>query len=67
MPEPMEWHGESTASHQGYGVSPAWHCEELHKRRSEVLNGTAQFQRWDDAMATLREDLPALLAEGEPL
>ena len=67
MPEPMEWHGESAASHQGHEVSPAWHREELHKRRSEVLNGTAQFQRWDDAMATLREDLRALLAEGKPL
>jgi hypothetical protein len=67
MPEPMERHGESAGSHQDHEVSPAWHREELHKRRSQVLNGTAQFQRWDDAMTTLRQDLRALLAEGEPL
>lgn len=67
MPEPMEWHGENAASHQGYGVSPAWHGEELHKRRSEVLNGTAQFQRWDDAMATLRAELRAHVVDQDHL
>ena len=55
----MERQGEGDVSDQGREVSPGWHREELHKRRSEVLEGTAHFHRWDDAMATLRGELRA--------
>ena len=40
-------------------ASPAWHGEELRQRRAQVLRGTAHFQRWDDAMASLRAELRA--------
>lgn len=53
----MDRQEESVATHQGREVSPVWHREELHKRRAKVLRGTSHFQRWDDAMATLRAEL----------
>jgi len=55
----MERQGEGDASDQGREVSSGWHREERHKRRSEVLNGTAHFLRWDDAMPALRAELRA--------
>ena len=55
----MERQGEGDASDQDREVSPAWHGEELRQRRAQVLRGTAHFQRWDDAMASLRAELRA--------
>jgi hypothetical protein len=55
----MERQGDGEASHQDREVSPAWHGEELRQRRAQVLRGTAHFQRWDDAMASLRAELRA--------
>lgn len=53
----MERQGESEAGHQGREISPAWHGEELRRRRAQVLRGTAHFQCWDDAMTALRAEL----------
>ena len=53
----MKRQGEGDASDQDREISPAWHVEELRKRRAEVLRGMAHFQRWDEAMAALRAEL----------
>jgi hypothetical protein len=55
----MERQGKGDVSDQGREVSPGWHGEELRQRRAQMLRGTAHFQRWDDAMATLRGELRA--------
>jgi len=53
----MELQEEGEATHQGSEMSSGWHGEELRQRRTQVLRGTAHFQRWDDAMAALRAEL----------
>ncbi|MFM7264694.1 MAG: addiction module protein [Cyanobium sp.] len=35
-------------------VSPAWHGEELQRRREQVQQGSAKFLNWDDAIAELK-------------
>ena len=53
----MQLHEEGDASHQGRKASPRWHGEELQQLRSQMLSGTARFERWDDALAALRAEL----------
>ena len=36
--------------------SPAWHSEELQRRREEVQQGSAKFLNWDDAIAELKTE-----------
>lgn len=52
----MQRHEEGDASHQGREAFLACHGDELQQRRSQVLRGTARFERWDDAMAALRAE-----------
>jgi hypothetical protein len=35
-------------------VSPAWHGEELQRRREQVQQGSTKFLNWDDAIAELK-------------
>ena len=37
-------------------VSPAWHGEELLRRREQVKQGSAKFLNWDDAIAELKTE-----------
>ena len=36
--------------------SPAWHSEELQRRREQVQQGSAKFLNWDDAIAELKTE-----------
>jgi hypothetical protein len=38
-------------------VSPAWHGEELRRRRERMQQGKARFQSWNDAMTELKAEL----------
>ena len=37
-------------------VSPAWHGEELQRRREQLQQGSAKFLNWDDAIAELKTE-----------
>jgi hypothetical protein len=37
--------------------SPEWHKEILDERRQRVTDGTAHFEDWETAKATIREKL----------
>jgi hypothetical protein len=37
-------------------VSPAWHGEELQRRREQVQQGSTKFLNWDDAIAELKTE-----------
>ena len=36
--------------------SPAWHSDELQRRREQVKQGSAKFLNWDDAIADLKTE-----------
>ncbi|MFM7267170.1 MAG: addiction module protein [Cyanobium sp.] len=38
-------------------VSPAWHRDELSRRREQLDQGSAVFQSWNDAMTRLKAEL----------
>ncbi|MEA5416759.1 addiction module protein [Synechococcus sp. BA-132 BA5] len=38
-------------------VSPAWHRDELSRRREQLEQGSASFQSWNDAMTGLKAEL----------
>lgn len=38
-------------------VSPAWHRDELRRRRNQLEQGSARFQSWNDAMTDLKAEL----------
>jgi hypothetical protein len=38
-------------------VSPAWHRDELWRRREQLEQGSARFQSWNDALIDLKAEL----------
>jgi Putative addiction module component len=38
-------------------VSPAWHRDELSRRREQLEQGSASFRPWNDAMTDLKAEL----------
>ena len=38
-------------------VSPAWHRDELSRRREQLEQGSSSFQSWNDAMTGLKAEL----------
>lgn len=54
----MESLWDSLCSQAGGVVSPSWHGELLAQREQSIVDGTDQFETWEQAKKDIRKQIP---------